>query len=132
MSKKHCRQKIIRPTRKFQSVVTPLQSDISKKPTAWLIFSKEEKEFARKIFGDRGFNLALNDNGKAVPYTVCTGSLAELRNLLKKYPDSEVLPVRELRIVQSMHGQPANKDKWREWGYTPQVNSELSCNKHVA
>lgn len=92
------------------------------KVTAWLVFSRTEKASAARLFKDSGFNIALNDNGKPVPYTVAADSPAEVEYYRCKDPECSVLPVSELRIVIAMGGKPTNQDKWAEWGYNPAKN----------
>lgn len=90
---------------------------IDRKPAGWLLYSKADRENGKRLFKDAGFNLALTDKGKVVPYTALADSEAERDRYLEENFDATCFAVREIRIVRKMHGEWVNEGKWKEWGF---------------
>ncbi len=114
MNTKFTRQKIPMGRKREHSRTSGAEQVLT---PGFLLFSREDKQVGAKVFRDSGFNLALNNNGKAVPYTLVEESIEQVSGYLKRYPNASVQPVSDIRIVRGMHGTPRNEEKWALWGY---------------
>lgn len=74
-------------------------------PNVWLMFSSTDKKEGQSLFGDSGFNMALTDEGKSVPYTYAAETREQRNYYFRQYPDSRATPVQSFFVVTAMHEQ---------------------------
>lgn len=87
----------------------------------WLVYSASQNE--EKDPCERGYNLALTDDGKVVRFTQVIKNPRSLDLFFKRYADGVVkAQVTKMRAVRSTQFGDINQKKWAEWGYTPDLH----------
>lgn len=117
---------------KNKKYIDPAQKNLHKKNyMMYLCYSPSDKDTCKKIFNnDAGFCIALNDQGKEIPYTWATDYLENAERYVNKehpHDGAKYTLVNEFRVVLNSKGKPTNQDKFKAWGFKP--NPKLKWNQ---